>query len=49
MGRLNNKLITISAILVLYFIIFNLFGQLGFPITKDEILYWPVSLKFSKD
>ena len=49
MKDLKNKLITISALLVLYFIIFNLFGQLGFPIRKDEIHYWPASLKFSKD
>jgi hypothetical protein len=45
----RSKLITISAILVLYLIIFNLFGQLGFPIRKDETHFWPASLKFSKD
>jgi len=45
----RSKLITISSILVLYLIIFFLFSQLGFPIRKDEIHYWPVSLKFSQD
>lgn len=49
MSDLKSKLITISAILILYFIIFNLFGQLGFPIRKDETHFWPTSLKFSKD
>jgi hypothetical protein len=49
MSDSKSKLITIGAILILYFIIFNLFGQLGFPIRKDETHYWPVSLKFSED
>jgi hypothetical protein len=49
MGNSKAKLITISALLILYFILFNLFGQLGFPIRKDEIHYWPVSLRFSED
>ena len=49
MSDLKSKLITISAILLLYFILFNFFGQLGFPIRKDETHYWPASLRFSKD
>lgn len=48
MSDLKSKLFTISAILAIYFIIFNLFGQLGFPIRKDETHFWPASLKFSK-
>ena len=49
MSELRSKLITISAILVFYLIIFNLLGQLSFPIRKDETHFWPTSLKFSKD
>jgi len=49
MNELKSKLATISVVLVLYFIIFILFDQLGFPVRKDEIHYWPTSVKFSKD
>ena len=49
MSESKKKFVTISAILVLYVIIFILFEQLGFPIRKDETHFWPASLKFSKD
>ncbi len=47
--KLRSRLITVSSILVLYLIVFILLSQLRFPIRKDEIHYWPVSLKFSQD